>query len=276
MSARLNITRQCMPPFRPPRRPCRCLSQVNVTILLVALTAISELILWRGVRVLRSCVAGADKNSAKSCGLRLRAGGQTEPLQVKYDIITGVPSEYNDLLPPKSLEYKKHQERLKRQKRYSDRDIDEDETDFHEDDGDVDDAASDEGKIRTQVAEDAAKKEKKKKKVGGPALPEVLLHLSTRVRCKSATLVTGLDGFGIKLENARRKFAKKFASACSISESTVDKKKKQIFVQGDWMEEMPRYILKEFRSHGITPRSIFEVTKAGKKKQIFPDSDDDD
>ena len=73
----------------------------------------------------------------------------------------------------------------------------------------------------------------------------MLIERATRNKRKCVTTVTGLDLFGIKLADASKKFGKKFACGASVTKDASNRE--QIDVQGDFMDEMAEYIVKEFK-----------------------------
>ena len=59
--------------------------------------------------------------------------------------------------------------------------------------------------------------------------PEVILDRNTRNKKKCVTTVYGLDGFGIKLSDAAKLFAKKYAGGAAVTKTPTEKE--QIDVQ---------------------------------------------
>jgi len=80
---------------------------------------------------------------------------------------------------------------------------------------------------------------KGKKKDEGPL--EVVISSVARTKKKFVTNVTGLSRFGIKLVDASRVFAKRFAAASS---ATPDKD--EITIQGEVVESLAEFILKQW------------------------------
>jgi len=88
---------------------------------------------------------------------------------------------------------------------------------------------------------------KGKKKDEGPL--EVVISAVARTKKKFVTTATGLGRFGIKLADASRVFAKRFAAASSV---TPDKD--EITIQGDVADTLAEYIVKQWpvRDHPNT------------------------
>lgn len=61
------------------------------------------------------------------------------------------------------------------------------------------------------------------------AKPEVIIDRNTRNKKKCVTTVFGLDSFGIKLQEAAKCFAKKYAGGAAVTKTPTDKE--QIDVQ---------------------------------------------
>jgi density-regulated protein DRP1 len=102
-------------------------------------------------------------------------------------------------------------------------------------------------------AEEAADKAKVKELPGGKkkreASPGVAIKKLTRGGRKCVTSVAGLETFGVKLEDAAKKFKKKFSCGASVVKGengqpdTVD-------VQGDFEEEIVDLIVEDFKIPG--------------------------
>ena len=74
---------------------------------------------------------------------------------------------------------------------------------------------------------DPARAQTKKK-----AKPEVILDRNTRNKKKCVTTVYGLDGFGIKLSDAAKLFAKKYAGGAAVTKTPTDKEQIDVQVCG--------------------------------------------
>lgn len=173
--------------------------------------------------------------------------GPPEPLVVEYDPNTGVPAEYNEFLPPDSMEYKMWvaaQEGPEALAKLT----------LKDEDGNEIEKRLPGGKV------------KKKKK------PEVVIETATRARKKSVTTVMGLDAFGIKLGEAAKAFGKKFASGSSVVKNASGGE--QVDIQGDVLDDLPDFLVHKFASKGLKRDTIYVVV--GKKKQKYYDDDEDD
>lgn len=73
--------------------------------------------------------------------------------------------------------------------------------------------------------------------------PRVTVSRSQRNKKKWVTSVTGLSGFGIKLSDASKLFAKKFSSGASVSKEKPD----EVDVQGDVQDEMVDFLLQQWK-----------------------------
>jgi len=118
------------------------------------------------------------------------------PVIVEYDPVTGVPSEFNDFLPPDCAEYKRWK------------------------------AAKDGPEaLAALTLKDKEGNEIEKQLPGGKVQkkqkPQIVLESHTRNRKKCVTTVTGLDGFGVKLGDAAKLFGKKFACGASVVKSAT-------------------------------------------------------
>lgn len=77
------------------------------------------------------------------------------------------------------------------------------------------------------------------------------MERATRNKRKCVTSVLGLELFGVKLAEAAKKFGKKFACGASVVKDASNKE--QIDVQGDCMDELVEFLVKEYGpSTGIT------------------------
>jgi density-regulated protein DRP1 len=92
--------------------------------------------------------------------------------------------------------------------------------------------------------------------------PEVTIKKMTRGGRKCVTSVGGLDAFGVKLDEAAKKFKKKFACGASVvkgehgSPDTVD-------IQGDYEEEVEQMLVDEYK---VPSAKISNVDGGTKKK----------
>lgn len=121
-------------------------------------------------------------------------------------------------------------------------------------------------------AQEAAEKGKVKEKPGGKKIreksPEVSIKKLARGGRKCVTSIAGLDGFGVKLEDAAKKFKKKFACGSAVvkgengAPDTVD-------IQGDIQgnmdeDEVIDLICAEFKD---VPREKVTFLEGGTKKK---------
>jgi density-regulated protein DRP1 len=93
-------------------------------------------------------------------------------------------------------------------------------------------------------------------------VPSVTVSRSQRNKKKWVTSVTGLSGFGIKLSDASKLFAKKFSSGASVSKEKPD----EVDVQGDVQDEMIDFLLHQWKDK-ISEEHIF-VLEDNKKVPI--------
>ncbi|KAG2494990.1 hypothetical protein HYH03_006923 [Edaphochlamys debaryana] len=172
------------------------------------------------------------------------------PRLVEYDPITGVPSEFNEFLPPDCPEYKKWKAAQE---------------------------APAEGVDKLTLKEQP---EEEKKLPGGKVKKktkaQVLISVAQRQKNKSTTTVAGLELFGVKLSEAGKIFGKKFACGASVVKTPSGGE--QIEMQGDFLLQIPDLLLKNYKN--ITKEDVFFVDMAdGKKKKNFyedgPAEDDD-
>mmetsp|Transcript_23570 Transcript_23570/g.41708 ORF Transcript_23570/g.41708 Transcript_23570/m.41708 type:complete len:259 (-) Transcript_23570:82-858(-) len=178
-----------------------------------------------------------------SAGLAGGGGGVDEPREVEYDKVSGVPPFYNQYLPESSESYRRWKA-------------------FKESESKGSGTAAEGG--------DSAKPKKKKpSEVNRQVVIQAVLRSG-----KPSTQVSGLDTFGIKLSQAKNAFCKKFACACSLKKIKNGPKEEQIIlVQGNWLEQMPGYLIKQFKDDGLCIDDIRQV-KGGKKIPVSVDSDD--
>lgn len=90
--------------------------------------------------------------------------------------------------------------------------------------------------------------------------PEVIVEKVTRNKRKAITIVKGMELFGVKLNDAAKKFGKKFASGASVVKGPTEKE--QIDVQGDIMYEAVDFITQTWPE--ISESAIFFI-EDGKK-----------
>mmetsp|Transcript_2627 Transcript_2627/g.2930 ORF Transcript_2627/g.2930 Transcript_2627/m.2930 type:complete len:193 (+) Transcript_2627:183-761(+) len=90
--------------------------------------------------------------------------------------------------------------------------------------------------------------------------PEVTVERAVRNKRKCVTTVKGLETFGIKLNDAAKKFGKKFACGSSVVKGPTEKE--QIDIQGDFQDEMAQLILDTWKD--IKAEDIYYVE--GNKK----------
>merc|ERR1719219_3166606 len=102
--------------------------------------------------------------------------------------------------------------------------------------------------------------EKKKKR---DASPHVFIRKLTRGGRKCVTTVTGLDGFGVNMEDVAKKFKKKFACGCAVVKDNagVD----MIEIQGDFVSggEVVDELCDKFPD--VTPEKVSIMDSATKK-----------
>lgn len=113
------------------------------------------------------------------------------PVVVQYHPLTGVPSEFNEYLPPDTAEFKRWK------------------------------AAQDGPEaLAALTLKDKEGNEIEKQLPGGKVKKkqkaQIVLESHTRNKKKCVTTVTGLDGFGVKLADAAKLFGKKFACGASV------------------------------------------------------------
>lgn len=118
-----------------------------------------------------------------------------------------------------------------------------------------------------KTAEEAAEKGKVKELPGGKkkrdTSPHVTIRKLTRGGRKCVTCVTGLEGFGIKLEDVAKKFKKKFACGSAVVKG--DNGAPDIVeIQGDFEEEVIDVVCEEFKT---VPREKISVLDGGTKKK---------
>ncbi|KXZ53698.1 hypothetical protein GPECTOR_6g615 [Gonium pectorale] len=180
----------------------------------------------------------ADSGEASTSGAA--AAPKIEPRIVEYDPITGVPSEFNEFLPPDCPEYKKWKS--------------------------AQEAVTQEGVEKLAIKE---KQPEEVKLPGGKVKkktkPQVVVSVAQRQKNKSTTTVAGLELFGVKLSEAGKLFGKKFACGASVVKTASGGE--QIEMQGDFLHQIPELLLKNYKN--ITKDDVFYVDLAdGKKKKL--------
>jgi translation initiation factor 1 (eIF-1/SUI1) len=135
------------------------------------------------------------------------------PVVVQYDPLTGVPSEFNEYLPPDTAEYKKWK------------------------------AAQDGPEaLAALTLKDKEGNEIEKKLPGGKVKKkqkaQIVLESHTRNKKKCVTTVTGLDGFGVKLGDAAKLFGKKFACGASVVKDATGMQQIDMQVRGQQHQVM--------------------------------------
>ncbi|PSC72312.1 translation machinery-associated 22 [Micractinium conductrix] len=181
------------------------------------------------------------------------------PQVVEYDPVTGVPAEFNENLPKDSEEYKRW--KASREAEVS---------------GAMEGlsvaggggAAGGEGGAAAAAAAPAAAEKQKSSKKSKKGQPEVVLERNTRNKKKCITTISGLDAFGVKLNEASKLFGKKFASGASVVKNAEGKE--HIDVQGDFLDQAVELILKQFKE--VKKGDIYHIES--KKKQRYFDEDD--
>ncbi|KAA8498738.1 Translation machinery-associated protein 22 [Porphyridium purpureum] len=114
-----------------------------------------------------------------------------------------------------------------------------------------------------QDADGEEPKEKPGKKKKGD--PEVLLALSTKKGRKSATVITGADLFGIKLDEAAKMFKKRFACGCAVTKNA--QQQDTIEVQGDQRREAAELLRDQYN---VPEYVIFIMEDKKSKVRAFP------
>merc|ERR1712039_127540 len=121
-----------------------------------------------------------------------------------------------------------------------------------------------------KTAEEAIEKGKVKELPGGKkkreASPHVTIKKLTRGGRKCVTSVSGLEGFGIKLDDVAKKFKKKFSCGCAVVKGDPGQPD-CVDIQGDFEEEVIDCIVAEFKS---VPREKVTILDAGTKKKGKP------
>jgi density-regulated protein len=178
-----------------------------------------------------------------------------QPLVVVYDAVTGVPSEYNEFLPKDCEEYKKWKavqsgENLEGQMANL---------------GVAGNAAA--GTAAAPAAEAAEKSSGGGSKKKNKGAPMVVLEKNVRNKKKCITTISGLDMFGVKLNEAAKMFGKKFASGASVNKTPDGKE--QIDCQGDFLDQAAELILKQYKD-SVKREDVYFIENK-KKERYFTD-----
>eukprot|EP01100_Stratorugosa_tubuloviscum_P002039 TRINITY_DN1465_c1_g1_i2.p1 TRINITY_DN1465_c1_g1~~TRINITY_DN1465_c1_g1_i2.p1 ORF type:complete len:255 (+),score=151.85 TRINITY_DN1465_c1_g1_i2:66-830(+) len=104
----------------------------------------------------------------------------------------------------------------------------------------------------------AASKSKKKEQI-------ILISRVQRNKKKSVTVVTGLDGFGVKHRDAAKLFANRFSCGASVVKAATQE---EIDIQGDFCDEVAELI--STRWPEVPTTSIYFIEEVGKNKQRVP------
>jgi density-regulated protein len=108
-------------------------------------------------------------------------------------------------------------------------------------------------------AEEAAPVAAPKSKGKPAAEPKVIIQSKDAAkRGKHITIVAGLDSFGVKLKDAKRDLASRFAASASITENA--KGTKMLQVGGEVDAQAAQYVIEEY---GIDVSKVF-VVRGGK------------
>lgn len=154
---------------------------------------------------------------------------------------TGIPSEFNDFLPKDCEEFKKLKAVLEA-------------GDLPED---MDKLKVEESKSKDGKKSSSSKKKKKNE-------PMIVLERNTRNKRKCITTISGLDMFGVKLNEASKLFGKKFASGASVTKNAENKE--QIDCQGDFLDQAVDLILKQYKE--VSKKDIYKL-ESKKKVPYF-------
>lgn len=89
--------------------------------------------------------------------------------------------------------------------------------------------------------------QKKKKVAAAPATNRVVtIQRVTRAKRKVATIVTGLDSFGVKLDQAAKLFKKQFACGASAVKAPGPGIPDHVEIQGDFQDQVEAFITEKF------------------------------
>mmetsp|Transcript_3258 Transcript_3258/g.6536 ORF Transcript_3258/g.6536 Transcript_3258/m.6536 type:complete len:156 (+) Transcript_3258:94-561(+) len=132
----------------------------------------------------------------------------------------------------------------------------------NEDEKGLDDSqkAAEEEEVDVGASLEFGKKKKKKN------VPMIVLERNTRNKRKCVTTISGLDLFGVKLNEAAKMFGKKFASGASVTKNAENKE--QIDCQGDFLDQAVELILKQYKE--VSKKDIYHV-ESKKKVPYFPE-----
>ena len=154
-------------------------------------------------------------------------------------VCAGIPSEFNEYLPKDCEEFKKLKAALEG-------------ADLAE--------GVEKVKLEESQEKDGKKSSSKKKKTKEPM---VVLERNTRNKRKCITTISGLDLFGVKLNEAAKMFGKKFASGASVTKNAENKE--QIDCQGDFLDKAVDVILKQYKE--VSKKDIYKLEN--KKKVLY-------
>eukprot|EP01102_Stenamoeba_stenopodia_P014126 TRINITY_DN4661_c0_g1_i1.p1 TRINITY_DN4661_c0_g1~~TRINITY_DN4661_c0_g1_i1.p1 ORF type:complete len:202 (-),score=64.91 TRINITY_DN4661_c0_g1_i1:80-685(-) len=116
------------------------------------------------------------------------------------------------------------------------------------------------------ASKEEPKKEEVKKLPGGKTKkkdePTILISKNQRNKRKFVTVVAGLEGFGIKLKDAAKVMANKFACGASVTKTPTGTE--EIDVQGDVMEGVVDLLLSKWPT--IPASAIYFLEESGSKK----------
>ena len=96
-------------------------------------------------------------------------------------------------------------------------------------------------KLSKRKAKDQEKRKVKSEKTGG----NVIMEKVSRSRKKCLTVVTGVDGYGLRLKDVAKAIAKKFAASATVSKRAAGGE--EIQVQGDISATLPPLLRDEFK-----------------------------
>mmetsp|Transcript_14423 Transcript_14423/g.26584 ORF Transcript_14423/g.26584 Transcript_14423/m.26584 type:complete len:258 (+) Transcript_14423:53-826(+) len=118
-----------------------------------------------------------------------------------------------------------------------------------------------------KVAQESTEKGKIKELPGGKKKreksPEVTVRKLTRGGRKCVTSITGLEGFGVKLDAAAKLFKKKFACGSSVVKGDAGQPD-SVDIQGDFEDEVCDLIVENFKE---VPRDKIVSLAEGTKKK---------
>eukprot|EP01097_Dermamoeba_algensis_P002908 TRINITY_DN215_c0_g1_i2.p1 TRINITY_DN215_c0_g1~~TRINITY_DN215_c0_g1_i2.p1 ORF type:complete len:186 (-),score=45.78 TRINITY_DN215_c0_g1_i2:1111-1668(-) len=118
------------------------------------------------------------------------------------------------------------------------------------------------GNLELEKPKAAPKQEEVKMLPGGKVKrkeqPTILVTRQQRNKRKWVTIVSGLENFGVKLQDAAKIFAKKFSCGSSVVKVAQGE---QIDVQGDVQDEIIDIIMEKYN----VPAEAFFIIEEGKK-----------